>query len=242
MNLKTIFPMLVALAFAASVIAAGPDEKSEKVEAVPSAAAGGSSFASAPSAAAQATAETGHQPVHSVPAAAEKNVALGARSGDWDACIANNSVLEDLKKRQADLDSKEKELKTRESDIHARETAINEEMKKLDTLRKDISGLKAARRQKNEEQISKLTETIEKMSPKAGAQLLGKVDEDLAVAAMNGLSTDKLAKIMGNMEMSRSIRLSELLAMGENAPSREPSSESKTNGKKGGDDGSADRP
>ena len=151
----------------------------------------------------------------------EQTTSPGIARGGWDTCLPEKAVVQDLEKRERDLAAKDKELKNRELDLKNRETAINEELRKLDQLRKDIQGLKAQRRQKNEEQVTKLIETIEKMSPKSAAPLLAKVDEDLAVATMQGLSTEKLSKIMSNMDLQRSIRLSELLAMGENAPARE---------------------
>jgi flagellar motility protein MotE (MotC chaperone) len=147
--------------------------------------------------------------------------AVGITQSRTDTCLPEQSVVEDLKKRGQELDGKEKALKTKELELTSRESAISEELKKLDQIRKEISNIKAQRRQKNEEQVTKLIETIERMSPKTAAPLLSRVDEDLAVAAMQGLSTDRLAKIMANMEVARSVRLSELLAMGENAPNHE---------------------
>lgn len=154
-------------------------------------------------------------------APAVKSAAVGISQGSWDSCLPDASVVEDLKKRQKDLDAREKDLRAKETDLKAREAAMNEELRKLDLLRKDLSGLRASKKQKNDEQIAKLIETLEKMSPKAAAPLLAKVDEDLAVSAMAGLSTPQLAKIISNMEPSRSVRLTELLAMGESAPNRE---------------------
>src|SRR5690606_1884411 len=55
-------------------------------------------------------------------------------------------------------------------------------------------------------------ETFESMSPKAAAQLLSSLDEGLAVASIELMSTAKLAKIMNIMETSRSSRLSEQMA------------------------------
>jgi flagellar motility protein MotE (MotC chaperone) len=154
----------------------------------------------------------------------------GVSRGNWDTCLPAKSVVSDLEKRESVLNEKEKTLAAKEADLKAREAAIGDEVKKLDQMRKDIQGLKAQRRQKNEEQVAKLIETVEKMSPKSAAPLLAKVDEDLAVATMQGLSTDKLAKIMANMDINRSIRLSELLAMGENAPVHEATSKETAKG------------
>lgn len=145
-------------------------------------------------------------------------IAVGISQGEGDSCLPDAGVLSDLKRRQEAVDAKEKELKAKEADLKSRETALNEEMKKLDAVRKQISGIKAAKKQKNEEQVAKLVETLEKMSAKSAAPVLAKVDEDLAVSAMAALSTPQLAKIMAAMDVNRSVRLSELMALGEAAP------------------------
>src|SRR5206468_3466551 len=99
-----------------------------------------------------------------------------------------------------------------------REKAIAEELAKLDEMRKKITSQTMELDDKQQEQLGRLVETLEKMSPKNTAKMLGDIDDKLAVEAMTRMSTDRLAKILNVMEPAKSAKLSELLALGKRAP------------------------
>jgi flagellar motility protein MotE (MotC chaperone) len=133
-------------------------------------------------------------------------------SASASSCLSDPIVLDEIKKKREEIDVKWKELAAREAELKARETAINEELKKLQETRDDISKLEDSQRKGNEEKISKVVETLENMSPKASAQMLSTLDDGLAVAAISQMSTPKLAKVMNVMEPARASKLTELLA------------------------------
>jgi flagellar motility protein MotE (MotC chaperone) len=129
-------------------------------------------------------------------------------------------VILDIKKQRKELEEKEKTIKDKEEEFKAKEIALNDQIAKLEALKKEISNLDEAQVKKNEEKLSKLIEMVEKMGPKQAAALLGQVDEDLAVTAMFRMTTDKLAKIMNLLEPSKASKLSEQLALGKQAKVR----------------------
>lgn len=133
-------------------------------------------------------------------------------SASASSCLSDPIVLDEIKKKREEIDQKWKELSAREAELKARETAINEELKKLQETRDDIAKLEDSERKANEEKIARVVETLENMSPKASAQLLSTMDDGLAVAAINQMSTQKLAKVMNVMEPARASKLTELLA------------------------------
>lgn len=129
-----------------------------------------------------------------------------------DACLVDQTALEDLKKRRSEFEKKSKELAERETELKARERAVEEQIKKLEEVRDQITKGDDLKKKENQEKIAKIVETIESMSPKAAANLLASIDEPLAVAAITQVSTPKLAKLMNIMEPARAFRLTELLA------------------------------
>ncbi len=146
-----------------------------------------------------------------------------AETPDNDACIASEQVIGDLKKEQENLKNKQNEITEREAELKKRESALEEQLAKLQELRKDVEKINALHSKENEEKISKVVETVEKMSPKNAAKLLASVDERLAVTAMQRINSVTLAKIMNSMEGQKLAQLTELLAMGKkSAPSRTP--------------------
>jgi len=128
------------------------------------------------------------------------------------ACLVDEAALEDLRKQRETWASRVKELTVRENELKSREAALNEEFRKFEALRGDLSKVEVSRKQENDARVSKLVETFETMSPKAASALIGSLDESLAVAAMSKIATQKLAKIMNVMEPKRSARLTELMA------------------------------
>jgi flagellar motility protein MotE (MotC chaperone) len=64
-------------------------------------------------------------------------------------------------------------------------------------------------------------ETFEGMSPKAAAQVIGGVEEELAVMALSRLTSVKAGKILGNLKADKSARLSEMMAYGKASKRKE---------------------
>ncbi len=137
-----------------------------------------------------------------------------AETPDNDNCIMSEQVINDLKKEQENLKTKQNELAEREAEMAKREAAVEEQVQKLQELRKDVEKINAIHSKDNEEKITKVVETVEKMSPKNAAKLLASIDERLAVTAMQRINTPTLAKIMNSMEPQKLSQLTELMALG----------------------------
>ena len=175
--------------------------------------------AEAPAAAAAATGATGKEeaakPAATEPAHESTPVAQPVRveaKPVSKGCLADNLAIDDIKKGREELELKNRDLTARESELKAREVALEEELKKIQDVRDQITLAEGIQKKANEEKVAKLVETFETMSPKAASQLLSNVDENLAVVAMARISTVKLAKIMNLMESTKASKLTELLA------------------------------
>lgn len=135
-----------------------------------------------------------------------------AKVSDEDACVIGAAAIEDMRAQREKIQLREKELAQKEGELKALQGAVQDEFKKLEQLRADMAKVETLKKKENEEKVAKIVETLEGMSPKAASQLLGTLDEALAVTAMQRMSTAKLAKVMNVMEPGRSSRLTELLA------------------------------
>ncbi len=141
-----------------------------------------------------------------------KQAPARARASDPKQCLADETAIEDVRKRRDELELKTKELSAREAELVAREKALEEELKKISQVRDDIARIEGAARAQNETKISRIVETVEAMNPKAAAKMLAALDETLAVGAIERLSTPKLGKIMNLLEPETSSRLNEVMA------------------------------
>ncbi len=129
-------------------------------------------------------------------------------------CLASEEVIRDLENREKKIKQKEEALVEKEKELAAQQVAIKEEMNKLEIRQGEIQSARSKELAANEEKVSKLIETLESMSPKAAAGVLGGVDEDLAVVALSRLTSVKGGKILCNLKNDKSPRLSELMASG----------------------------
>ena len=129
-----------------------------------------------------------------------------------DQCLADPTVVGDLKAQRDMLLKRNQEFEKREEELKARETALAEQIAKLETLRKEVIGLEDTQKAANEERIAKMVAAVEKMSPKNAALMIVQMEEPIAVDTMSKLSVEKLAKVMNSMEPAKSSRLSMLMA------------------------------
>jgi flagellar motility protein MotE (MotC chaperone) len=129
-------------------------------------------------------------------------------------CLVSEEVIADLDAREAKLKEREEALQEREAELTAQRAVIQEELAKLEGKKSEVQGARQKELAQREEQVNKLMETFEGMSPKAAAQVLGGVEDNLAVLALGRLSSVKAGKILANLKPEKSARLSELMAYG----------------------------
>ena len=137
-----------------------------------------------------------------------------AASAAASECLASEEVIKDLESREKKIKQKEESLAEKEKELAAQQLAIKEELNKLEVRQGEIQSNKAKELAANEEKVNKLIDTLETMSPKAAAAVLGGVDEELAVTALSRLSSVKAGKILSNLKNDKSSKLSEMMAYG----------------------------
>jgi flagellar motility protein MotE (MotC chaperone) len=151
------------------------------------------------------------------PGAAAKEAPANATShsvSESGVCLASAELVQDLEHREAKIKEREASLVEREKEIEAQKIAIQEQLTKLETTRTEIQGLKGKQLADREEKVNRLIETFETMSPKSAAQVMSRIDEELATTALARLTTGKAGKILSSMDPAKSSRLSEMLALG----------------------------
>lgn len=140
--------------------------------------------------------------------AEDSSTDAGAETGSV-ATSKEDTVLEDIARQKAQLEQQRRELEARENELKIREKTLEDEVEKLKEIRKEIVDTENKKRQENEAKVQKLVETIEMMTPKSASKLLSDLEEDLAIEVMAKLSTEKLSKLLGQMDVQNSSRLSE---------------------------------
>lgn len=127
------------------------------------------------------------------------------------ACLVSEKALQDVNQRRDELAARAKELDVKEKELEAKNQALEAELAKLDEAKKQVLQAKEQVNNLSEEKIARLVETFEAMSPKSAASVIAGVDQNLAVAALSRMSTQKLSKVIAAMEPALSSRLTDAL-------------------------------
>lgn len=125
--------------------------------------------------------------------------------------LATQESLAELKRRtEADrrgVDKVSRDLTLREQDVERLQKELTERLKAL--VRSDDTQASTG---VTPQGMKDLLQTYQDMSPRNAAQILEKVDEELAVTLLGALPQDQTAKILGRMDATRAARLTERLS------------------------------
>ena len=121
-------------------------------------------------------------------------------------------LLQALSQRRDTLDAREKSLQQREMTITAVEKRLDDKAAALEGMKAELIQLVNRRNQVNDERLQRLVKIYEAMKPREAAQILQKLDTDVAIGVMSQMKERKLAPILGFMDAGRAQTLSVLMA------------------------------
>lgn len=117
-----------------------------------------------------------------------------------------------LNERKKDLDQREQELNELEAELHKQRDEIEARIKKLDEMRSQIGQVLKDRVTVDQDRVNKLVEFYSNMKPKQAADIIGKLNEDLAVEILVKMKKKNAAEIMNLLEPAKAQNLSEKFA------------------------------
>ncbi|MCX7828456.1 MAG: hypothetical protein N2315_04510 [Thermanaerothrix sp.] len=119
---------------------------------------------------------------------------------------------ENLAKMKAELDREKAAAEAVSEDLSRRTLQVVKLQEELQAKLKELASSDDTKPQVLEESLEDVLKTYKDMSPRNAAQILGKMDEDLAVEILSRLPNEQAAKILGRMDADRAARLTERLA------------------------------
>ncbi len=147
------------------------------------------------------------------------NQANNAAAGNPDvglACPPATEVTEEelshyskLAERKEQLDLREKELAKMEEDLHKQKAEIEVRIKKLESIRANISGVLKERVEVDEQRVTTLVDFYSNMKPKQAAEVFNTLNEDLAIEVLGRMKKKNAAAIMNLLEPAKARTLSE---------------------------------
>ena len=125
---------------------------------------------------------------------------------------------EALSALKAELDRRGAELDAASADLSARQGEIAKLEAQLQAKLKELEAEDDKKEQASLASLEDVLKTYKDMSPRNAAQIIGKMNEDLAVEILSRLPKDQAAKILGRMDADLAARLTERLANVEKRP------------------------
>lgn len=143
-------------------------------------------------------------------AAAEKSSGEPSESpGAKPAVHEDLSHYEKLQQRKAELDLREKELAELEEELQKQKVELDKRIQQLEQTRDQIAQILKDRVQMDQEKVTKLVELYSNMKPKQAAEIIGSLNEDLAVEVLAKMKKKNAAEIMNLLPPDKARVLSE---------------------------------
>jgi flagellar motility protein MotE (MotC chaperone) len=131
------------------------------------------------------------------------------------------SFFKKLNERKQELDQREAELTKLDEELQKQKTELDEKIKKLESMRTQISQTLKTRVANDQEKVDKLVQFYSTMKPQQAAKVIESINEDLAVEVLDKMKKKNAAEIMNMIDAKKARRLSELLTGYERTPASE---------------------
>ena len=119
------------------------------------------------------------------------------------------SHYEKLKQRKEELDVREKELAELEEELQRQKVELDKRIQQLEEMRGQIATVLKDRVEVDQEKVTKLVDLYSNMKPKQAADVIGSINEDLAVEVLAKMKKKNAAEIMNLLDPAKARMLSE---------------------------------
>jgi flagellar motility protein MotE (MotC chaperone) len=150
------------------------------------------------------------------PAAKAEKPAAGTSAADKDKGPEEKSSVseelghyEKLKQRKEELDAREKELSELEEELQRQKVELDKRLQQLEEMRNQIAQTLKDRVEVDQEKVTKLVDLYSNMKPKQAADVIGSINEDLAVEVLAKMKKKNAAEIMNLLSPEKARVLSE---------------------------------
>ena len=148
-------------------------------------------------------------------AQAEKSAATEAGGGKTKGSVEKSNVEEEfshfekLKQRKEELDTREKDLTELEEELQRQKVELDKRIAQLEEMRNQIAKTLKDRVEVDQEKVNKLVDLYSNMKPKQAADVIGSLNEELAVEVLAKMKKKNAAEIMNLLPPEKARVLSE---------------------------------
>jgi flagellar motility protein MotE (MotC chaperone) len=144
-------------------------------------------------------------------AAANSNAKKSEPQAKDQSVAEDTSYIDKLRTRKEELDLREKELNQLEEELQRQKVEVDQRIRQLEQMRRDIASVLKERMDADETQVNKLVDLYSTMKPKQAADVIGSLQEDLAVQILGKMKKKNAAEVMNVLPADKARALSEKL-------------------------------
>jgi flagellar motility protein MotE (MotC chaperone) len=126
--------------------------------------------------------------------------------------VVDGRLLQEVSRRQAELDRRERDLQTRAAQVAAAEQLARRQIGELERLRHEVEALAAHEFSAADADLTLLVGLYSNMKPAQAAAVLGKMDAVKSAAILQHLDTRSAGPILAGMDPQAALAVTEELA------------------------------
>jgi flagellar motility protein MotE (MotC chaperone) len=138
--------------------------------------------------------------------------ASGQGNGQWSD--SEKQVLLELDARRVELEKRREGLDRREAEIRNQSLALADRLGELKTLTMRLNQVRQERNVQYDSRMEQLANVYGSMAPNEAAPLIGRLDDQTALAILKKLPTKRMGQILSTMDADRAVRLTKSLTDG----------------------------
>lgn len=128
------------------------------------------------------------------------------------APVVDGRLLQEVSRRQAELDRRERDLQTRAAGVAAAEQLARRQISELERLRHEVEALAAHEFSAADADLTLLVGLYSNMKPAQAAAVLGKMDAVKSAAILQHLDTRSAGPILAGMDPQAALAVTEELS------------------------------
>lgn len=133
----------------------------------------------------------------------------GPESKESSQVLGHSNHFEKLTARKEELDQREKELTELEEELQRQKVELEKRLAQLEAMRTEIATTLKDRVEVDQEKVTKLVDLYSNMKPKQAADVIGSLNDDLAVEVLAKMKKKIAAEIMNLIPAEKARALSE---------------------------------
>lgn len=140
------------------------------------------------------------------------DVVRGTATGVRGMSDAERELLMQLDARRVELDRRRENLDKHEQELKEQEKLVGEKISELRGLTAKLAEFRKDKERKSSARVDQLTNVYSAMEPKEAADLIGKLDNEIALHLLERLPEKRMGQIFGFMDKGRAVELTKLLS------------------------------